>query len=384
MTSTDKLASSSATQDAAFNPNAAVSVAASVSRSARQDRPLPRVLSVAPMICWTDRHCRRFHRELSNYTWLFTEMITTGALIHGDRHRYLAYNAEEHPVAFQIGGSEPDELAQCARWVEGAGYDQLDLNCGCPSERVQKGAFGACLMAEPKLVAECVDAMRQASDLDVTVKHRIGLDYNESEQQVMDFVGTVSEAGCKTFVVHARNAVLKGLSPKQNREIPPLRYDVVKRVKQAFPHLQIILNGGIKTLDEIESHLAWADGCMIGREAYTNPWLLTSFDALIAQTLQARGQTLDLPQAGGREPITPLTRSREAVLAGLRGYAEQELAAGTGLRNIIQSWLGLYHGQARSRLYRQVLSDAKKLKANRWSLVEEALATLQTPADEAA
>lgn len=335
----------------------------------------PRVLSVAPMICWTDKHCRRFHRELSSYTWLFTEMITTGALIHGERHRYLSYNEEEHPVAFQIGGSEPADLAQCAKWVEEYGYDQLDLNCGCPSERVQKGSFGACLMAEPELVAQCVDAMRQACDLEVTVKHRIGLDYNESEQQVFDFVGKVSEAGCNTFVVHARNAVLKGLSPKQNRDIPPLRYDVVKRLKAHFPHLQIILNGGITTVEQIQDHLTWADGCMIGREAYGNPWILTQFDGLIQGKLGAGTQ--DIPACSQRFAKTPSTASRAQVIQNLRTYAEAELAAGTGLRNIIQSWLGLFHGEPRSRLYRQVLSDSAKLKRNDWSLVEEALAQLE-------
>jgi tRNA-dihydrouridine synthase A len=353
----------------------------------------PRVLSVAPMICWTDRHCRRFHRELSSYTWLFTEMITTGALIHGERHRYLAYNAEEHPVAFQIGGSEPDDLARCAKWVQEYGYDQLDLNCGCPSERVQKGSFGACLMAEPDLVAQCVDAMLQACDLEVTVKHRIGLDYNESEQQVFDFVGKVSEAGCNTFVVHARNAVLKGLSPKQNRDIPPLRYDVVKRLKAHFPHLQIILNGGIKTVEEIRDHLTWADGCMIGREAYNNPWILTQFDSLITEKLSSSlntppgssavdAQLENLPACSGRTAKTPITQTRAQVINNLRDYAEAELAAGTGLRNIIQSWLGLYHGEPRSRLYRQVLSDSAKLKRNDWSLVEEALDQLIGPTSD--
>lgn len=334
----------------------------------------PRVLAVAPMICWTDRHCRRFHRELTSYTWLFTEMITTGALIHGERHRYLQFNEEEHPVAFQIGGSEPEDLAQCAKWVEEAGYDQLDLNCGCPSERVQKGAFGACLMAEPTLVADCVKAMRDACSLEVTVKHRIGLDYNESEQQVIDFIGTVSEAGCNTFVVHARNAVLKGLSPKQNREIPPLRYDVVRRVKSLFPHLQIVLNGGIKTVEDIRDHLTWADGCMIGREAYTNPWFLTEFDAIVAEKLNVEGNDISsIPGVSGRHPIDGLGKSRLDVIEGLKSYVDQELSAGNGLRNIIQSWLGLFHGQARSRLYRQVLSDSAKLKTNDWSVVEEAL-----------
>lgn len=316
----------------------------------------PRILSVAPMIDWTDRHCRRFHRALTQHTWLYTEMITTGALIHGDRARFLRFNPEEHPVAFQLGGSDPADLARCAAWVEQAGYDEVNLNCGCPSERVQKGAFGACLMAEPDLVAQCVDAMRQACGIDVTVKHRIGLDYDESPQMMFDFIGKVSEAGCKTFIVHARNAVLKGLSPKENREIPPLRYALVQRLKADFPDLQIILNGGIKTIDEIDQHLEWADGCMIGREAYTNPWLLTRFDSVT--------------EGGAISEVG----SRAEVLQSLRSYVESELAQGESLRNLTRSWLGIYHGQPGGRLFRQVLSDATRLKTNRWSVVEEAIA----------
>jgi tRNA-dihydrouridine synthase A len=314
----------------------------------------PRVLSVAPMIDWTDRHCRRFHRAISKHTWVYTEMITTGALIHGDRARFLAYSEEEHPVAFQIGGSDPDDLARCAQWVEQAGYDELNLNCGCPSERVQKGAFGACLMAEPQLVADCVKAMKDRCALDVTVKHRIGLDYNESTQQVFDFVGTVSEAGCETFIVHARNAVLKGLSPKENREIPPLRYEVVRQLKQHFPHLQIVLNGGIQTLEQIREHLTWADGCMIGREAYTNPWLLADFDAMLSDGIAGPKQRMD-------------------VIDALRDYVDEQQRQGVSIRQLTKSWLGLFHGQPNGRLYRQVLSDSKRLQRNDWSVVQEAL-----------
>ncbi|HEX4880647.1 MAG TPA: tRNA dihydrouridine(20/20a) synthase DusA [Limnobacter sp.] len=320
-----------------------------------------RKLSVAPMIDWTDRHCRRFHRAISQHTWLYTEMITTGALVYGNRARYLAYNTEEHPVAFQIGGSDPTDLAACAKWVEQAGYDELNLNCGCPSERVQKGAFGACLMAEPHLVADCVRAMRDACGLEVTVKHRIGLDYDESEQMLHDFVGKVSEAGCGTFIVHARNAVLKGLSPKENREIPPLRYAVVRRLKEYFPHLQIVLNGGIKTVEEIRQHLQWADGCMIGREAYTNPWLLSEFDALVT----------------GRESAF---KSRGTVIEEMRAYAQAQMIQGESIRNITRSWLGLFHGQPGGRLYRQVMSDASRLKANTWDVVEEALSKVAVQA----
>jgi len=328
----------------------------------------PRLLSVAPMIDWTDRHCRRFHRSVSRYTWVYTEMITTGALIHGDRSRFLAYSEEEHPVAFQIGGSDTADLAQCAKWVEQAGYDELNLNCGCPSERVQKGSFGACLMAEPALVADCVKAMRDACTLEVTVKHRIGLDYIESTQQLHDFVGAVSEAGCQTFIVHARNAVLKGLSPKENREIPPLRYHVVQELKALFPHLQIILNGGIQTLEDIETHLQWADGCMIGREAYTNPWLLAAFDGLIAQRA-----AWPLGQLPDDAHVQSADFNRHQVVAAMRSYVHAELAKGESLRNLTKSWLGLFHAQPGGRLYRQVLSDATRLKDGGWDVVEEAL-----------
>lgn len=308
------------------------------------------------MIDWTDRHCRRFHRAISQHTWLYTEMITTGALVFGDRKRFLAFNEEEHPVAFQIGGSDPGHMAQCAKWIEAAGYDELNMNVGCPSERVQKGAFGACLMAEPDLVADCVKAMRDACSIDVTVKHRIGLDYDETETMLYDFVGKVSEAGCSTFIVHARNAVLKGLSPKENRDIPPLRYEVVKRLKQHFPHLQIILNGGIRTLQDIEQHLQWADGCMIGREAYTNPWLLAGFDQIIRQCSNEVN-----------------VKTRFDVLSELQAYVEHQLAQGESIRSLTKSWLGLFHAQPGGRLYRQVLSDSVKLKSNSWAVVQDAL-----------
>jgi tRNA-dihydrouridine synthase A len=340
----------------------------------------PRILSVAPMIDWTDRHCRRFHREITKHSWLYTEMITTGALVYGDRERFLAYNDEEHPVAFQIGGSDPADLAACAKWVEQAGYDELNLNCGCPSERVQKGSFGACLMADPALVAEGVKAMKDACSLDVTVKHRIGLDYNESESQVFDFVGAVSEAGCKTFIVHARNAVLKGLSPKENREIPPLRYAVVRRLKQHFPDLQIILNGGITTLDEIEEHLTWADGCMIGREAYSNPWLLSGFDALIARHGGALGSAKALAD---NDACFQAERSRYEVIDHLKAYVQESLSKGESLRALTKSWLGLFHAQPGGRLYRQVLSDSTRLKENSWQVVEDALSAMNKLNDQA-
>ena len=238
-----------------------------------------RRLSVAPMMDWTDRHCRLFHRQITRHTWLYTEMVTTGALLFGDVPRHLDYSDAEHPLALQLGGSDPADLAASAKLGEQWGYDEINLNCGCPSERVQKGAFGACLMAEPKLVADCVKAMCDAVSIDVTVKHRIGIDAITSYDFVRDFVGTVAAAGSKTFIVHARNAILKGLSPKENREIPPLRYEVVYQLKRDFPDLEIIINGGIKTQQEIDLHLQHVDGVMLGREAYHNPYLMADFDA---------------------------------------------------------------------------------------------------------
>ncbi|MCH8855768.1 MAG: tRNA dihydrouridine(20/20a) synthase DusA, partial [Proteobacteria bacterium] len=226
-----------------------------------EDRPTsPWRLSVAPMMDWTDRHCRYLHRLITRHALLYTEMVTTGALLHGDQPRHLDFNTEEHPVALQLGGSEPADLAACARLAERWGYDEVNLNCGCPSERVQKGAFGACLMAEPQLVADCVKAMRDATALPVTVKHRIGIDRIESYDFVRDFVGTVAAAGCEVFIVHARNAWLQGLSPKENREIPPLRYEIVAQLKRDFPALTIAVNGGLKTPDEIAAQLTQVDG----------------------------------------------------------------------------------------------------------------------------
>ncbi|WP_422563545.1 tRNA dihydrouridine(20/20a) synthase DusA, partial [Ideonella sp.] len=260
---------------AATNPDLAALASAS-----------PWRLSVAPMMDWTDRHCRVFHRRLSRHSRLYTEMVTTGALRHGDQARHLDYDEFEHPVALQLGGSEPAELAYSTTLARQWGYDEVNLNCGCPSERVQRGAFGACLMAEAPLVAECVRAMveaaqpRQAGEsaLPITVKHRIGIDREESYGFVRDFVGTVAEAGCEVFIVHARNAWLKGLSPKENREIPPLRYELVHQLKRDFPHLTVVINGGLRSSEEIAHHLQFVDGVMIGREAYHNPWVMADWD----------------------------------------------------------------------------------------------------------
>ncbi len=303
--------------------------------------PSPWRLSVAPMMDWTDHHCRHFHRLLSKRALLYTEMVTTGALVHGDVERHLRFNAEEHPVALQLGGSEPADLAHCARLGEQWGYDEINLNCGCPSERVQRGAFGACLMAEPQLVADCVKAMADVVSVPVTVKHRIGIDKGESYEFARDFVGAVSEAGCRTFIVHARNAWLKGLSPKENREVPPLRYDLVHRLKHEFPHLTICINGGITTNDQVAGQLRALDGVMVGREAYHNPWWLASWDA---DFLGADRFTNEL--------------TREQVEAQMVDYMVREAAErGTPWRAIARHMLGLRNGLPGARRWRQVWSD---------------------------
>jgi tRNA-dihydrouridine synthase A len=301
--------------------------------------PSPWRLSVAPMMDWTDRHCRYFHRLLTQHTLLYTEMVTTGALIHGDVPRHLRFNTEEHPVALQLGGSEPADLAQCAKLGQEWGYDEININCGCPSERVQRGAFGACLMNEASLVADCVKAMVDAVDIPVTVKHRIGIDKEEGYGFVRDFVGTVAEAGCTVFIAHARNAWLKGLSPKENREIPPLRYELVHQLKLDFPHLTIAINGGLTTNTQLAEQLAHVDGVMLGREAYHNPWWLADWDATF---FGASGAEL----------------TREIVEERMVDYMEREAAEhGTHWYSIARHMLGLRHGLAGSRKWRQVWSD---------------------------
>ena len=298
-------------------------------------------MSVAPMMDWTDRHCRFFHRLLTRRTVLYTEMVTTGALVHGDVPRHLDFNAEEHPVAQQLGGSDAAELAQGAKLAQQWGYDEVNLNCGCPSERVQRGSFGACLMAEPQLVADCVKAMVDAVSLPVTVKHRIGIDKAESYEFVRDFVGAVSEAGVKVFFVHARNAWLKGLSPRENREVPPLRYDFVHRLKRDFPRLTFALNGGITNGDQVHDALAHVDGAMIGREAYHNPWWLARWDE---EFLGAQ----------------PRDITREWVEMQMADYmAREKKAHGTPWPNIARHMLGLRNGQPGARKWRQVWSDHK-------------------------
>ncbi len=309
------------------------------------------------MMDWTDRHCRFFLRAIAPRVRLYTEMITTGALLHGDAQRHLAFDPAEHPLAAQLGGSEPDELAACARLAERRGYDEINLNIGCPSERVQRGAFGACLMAEPRLVAECVRAMRAAVSIPVTVKHRIGIGRAESYEFMRDFVAAVAAAGWETFVVHARNAILAGLSPKENREIPPLRYDFVGRLKREFPGLRIILNGGLASWAEIEAQLAHVDGVMLGRAAYHHPWLLV--------------------EAGARIYGEASPRSRADVVRAMHAYSEREVRAGTALRHIARHMLGLYYGHPRARLWRRMLSDPARLARNDPALLLEALEAVE-------
>lgn len=297
-------------------------------------------LSVAPMLDWTDRHCRYFHRLLTRHARLYTEMVTTGALLHGDQGRHLDFNPEEHPLALQLGGSEPAELASCAKLAERWGYDEVNLNCGCPSERVQRGAFGACLMNEPALVADGVKAMRDAVSIPVTVKHRIGVDQSESYDFVRDFVGTVALAGCEVFIVHARSAWLKGLSPKENREIPPLRYEVAAQLKRDFPDLTIVVNGGIAASDQIAEHLSRVDGVMVGREAYHNPWSMADWDPRFFGETQAPA------------------RSREAVEEAMVTYMAREFErARVPWAHIARHMLGLRNGLPGARRWRQVWSD---------------------------
>jgi tRNA-dihydrouridine synthase A len=293
---------------------------------------------VAPMMDWTDRHDRVFLRQLSKHALLYTEMVTSAALKHGDAQYLLQHSEGEHPVALQLGGSKPAELAEAAALAERSGYDEINLNVGCPSDRVQSGAFGACLMAEPGLVGKCVSSMMTSVSLPVTIKCRIGIDDRDSQRELEDFIGTVAESGCETFIVHARKAILSGLSPKENREIPPLKYDSVFALKQAFPELSIIINGGIKTLEDAESLLKKTDGVMLGREAYQNPFILNEVDAVFfgtATNVQTRTETL--------QKFMP--------------YIEQELERGTPLHHMTRHILGLYKGQKGGKNFRRHLSE---------------------------
>lgn len=299
------------------------------------------------MLDWTDRHCRYFHRLLTHRALLYTEMVTTGALIHGDVARHLDFSGAEQPVALQLGGSEPSDLAHCAVLGQRWGYTEINLNCGCPSERVQRGAFGACLMTSPELVADCVKAMVDAVAIPITVKHRIGIDQVESYDFVRDFVGAVSQAGCNTFIVHARNAWLKGLSPKDNREIPPLRHEWAYRLKKDFPSLVIVLNGGLTTTAQVQSHLGHVDGVMLGREAYHNPWWLSQWDSAFFDV-----------EPASRPLLAATELTRESVEQQMVAYMTQELTTlGTPWPNIARHMLGLRHGLPGARHWRRIWSD---------------------------
>jgi tRNA-dihydrouridine synthase A len=330
-----------------------------IASNPRSTRPEPsRWFSVAPMMDWTDRHCRYFLRLLSSNALLYTEMVTTGALIHGDRERFLGHDDTEHPLALQLGGSTPADLATCARLAEAAGYDEVNLNVGCPSDRVQNNMIGACLMAHPGLVADCVKAMKDAVAIPVTVKHRIGINGRDSYAQLCDFVGQVQAAGCRSFTVHARIAILEGLSPKENRDIPPLRYDVVARLKEDFPELEIVLNGGIKTLEECQLHLQTFDGVMLGREAYHNPYLLAEVDTRLF---------------GGTAPVI----SRSEVLAKMRPYIATHLASGGNMHHVTRHMLGLGAGFPGARKFRQLLSVDIHKCADPLALLDQAALFLE-------
>ena len=328
-------------------------------------------LATAPLFDVSDRHARFFWRLLSRRALLYTEMINMGAIMRGAAESHLRYNAEEHPVALQLGGSDPAMLAGSARAGEQWGYDEINLNCGCPSDRVQQGAFGACLMREPVRVADCIKAMQDAvTRVPVTVKHRIGLDKDESYAMVRDFVGTLADAGCQVFIVHARNAWLKGLSPKENREIPPLRYDVAYQLKRDFPDLHISVNGGIATAEQIREHWQHLDGVMIGREAWHNPWSLTQWDALME----------------GSEDLSPRV-DRDAVELAMVEYMEREAQQhDTWWYAVARCMLGLRHGQRGARRWRQVWSDHRlKNEPARevYRLAQQALAADQLPVTDA-
>ncbi|AKQ55114.1 tRNA dihydrouridine(20/20a) synthase DusA [Bordetella hinzii] len=317
-------------------------------------------LCVAPMIDVTDRHCRYFHRLLAPHARLYTEMITTGALLHGNVARHLDFDEAEHPVALQLGGSEPEALAAAARLGRQWGYDEINLNCGCPSERVQRGAFGACLMAEPDLVADCMKAMQDAVDIPVTVKHRLGLDYDESYAFVRDFVGKIHDTGCRVFIVHARNAVLKGLSPKDNREIPPLRYDVAEQLKRDFPDCTIVLNGGLSDAAQALEAAGRFDGVMLGRAAWHTPRVLSEVSLRLW-------------------PATRLPTDAQVVDA-MTEYTARQIARGVPLRVMLRPMLGLVNNQSGARGWRRLLSDPGRLAENDPGLIYEAWRNLRSAA----
>lgn len=309
---------------------------------------------VAPMMDWSDRHCRYLWRLISKNALLYTEMVTTGALLQGDRDRFLKFNPDEHPVALQLGGSNPKHLALCSRLAEEWAYDEVNLNCGCPSDRVQNGMIGACLMAHPSLVTDCLKAMQDSVSIPVTIKHRIGIDNMDEYQGLVDFVGSIAESGCSTFIVHARKAWLQGLSPKENRDLPPLLYDHVYRLKQTFPELTIVINGGIKSLEECKVHLQQVDGVMIGREAYSNPFLLADVDKQLFQV-----------------NATPV--SRQDILTDYIAYCDDQLEQGTRLHHMSKHILGLFQGIPGARAFRRVISENAHRNGADTSVIKSAL-----------
>ena len=319
-----------------------------------------RRLSVAPMMDWTDRHCRYFHRLLAPSALLYTEMLTTGAVLHGDRARLLAHNPEEHPLALQLGGSDAGDLARCAQIAAEQGFDEVNLNLGCPSDRVQRGRFGACLMLEPRLVRDCVAAMRDAVDLPVTVKTRLGVDRHDSYAWFSDFVGRVAESGCGVFIVHARKAWLSGLSPKENREIPELRPEWVHRLKAEHPELTVVINGGITSVEEVERHLALLDGVMLGRAAYHDPWLLAG----LQQRLFGR----------------PGVESRVAAVEVLTAYLHRQVERGVPVKHVTRHVLGLFAGQPGARRWRRCISQRAHLEPANGALLLQALEQMQPTA----
>lgn len=311
-----------------------------------------RKFSVAPMLDWTDRHCRYFYRLMSQNVLLYTEMVTTGAIIHG-KGDYLGFNSEEHPVALQLGGSEAKNMAHCAEKAQQLGYDEVNINVGCPSDRVKNGSFGACLMAEPEVVAASVKAMQAAVDIPVTVKSRIGVDDMDEYEDLTRFIHIVADAGCQHFIVHARKAWLQGLSPKENREIPPLKYERVYQLKQEFPDLHISINGGIKTLEDVHNHLQYTDGVMMGREVYSNPWILTQVESeLFAQACHL---------------------TREDVVHQMIPYVERHIASGGRAWHVIRHMLGIFQGQPASRVWRRHLSENAIKPGTQASVLTDAL-----------
>ncbi|MCG8379555.1 MAG: tRNA dihydrouridine(20/20a) synthase DusA [Proteobacteria bacterium] len=311
-------------------------------------------ICIAPMMDHTDKHFRYFMRLLSKNTVLYTEMITTGAIIHGDRNRILEFNEIEHPLAIQLGGNRPEELAESAHIAENEGYDEINLNIGCPSDRVQNGQFGACLMSKPELVANCVSEVLSKVHLPVTVKTRIGIDEQDSYEFLKSFVTSVSNAGCNTFIIHARKAILSGLSPKENREIPPLHYDRVYQLKSDFPSLNIVINGGITNLNQVKNHLQYVDGVMLGRIAYQNPYMLSLADRLFFES----------------SAIIP---SRQEILENYKYYIDKQIKNGIHPKNLTRHIIGLFQGQPGARQYRRLLSETKPESVNDTSYFDEAI-----------